>query len=81
MLGVIDRRLTVAIDIFAQGETACATVDVILEDVLDRLHVADALGFGSDVSVHPRRRVEWDYDGQGEVRVTIEVDIDYRIDT
>ena len=81
MLGVIDRKLTVAVDIFAQGETAGSTVDDLLEDVLDRLRVADALGLGSDVDVQPRRRVEWDYDGLGEVRVTVEVEIDYRIDT
>lgn len=81
VLGKTDRRLTVAIAVFASADTPDAGADSTLASCWSALAVANALGLGSDVQVDPAHEITWEWDDYDYVRATLRVTINYRTDT
>lgn len=78
MLGCTDATLSVAIAIYASGDTPDQAADETLSAVLGTLKADSTLGFGSDVQIQPARRVDWAFENYDDAEVTLRIDIQYR---
>ena len=80
-LGVEDSTLTVAIDVFAKGDTPDNAADSTLSAIWTALRATPDLGQGSDVQLLPRRTVQWDTEDYDYMRATLRVTYLYRTAT
>jgi hypothetical protein len=77
MLGRLDRRMTVAIHVFAKGDTPDSSADSTLEAAWSAIAAAAALNTG-DVQLEMSHAVEWDFEEIDHVRATLRVTLNYR---
>ena len=78
MLGCTDATLTVAIAIYAKGDTPDQAADSTLAAVLDALKPDSTLGLGSDIQVKPTRRIDWNFENYDDAEVILRLEITYR---
>lgn len=79
VLGVLDRRLRVAVSIFAEGPTPDAAADALLAAVWAALTADLQLGIGgTDVQLEPAHSISWEYAENDQVRATLFLAIAYR---
>jgi len=78
MLGVADATLTVAIEIYAQGDIPDQASDPVLEAVLSALKDDPTLGLGTDVQIKPGRHIDWAIENYDDSGVTLHINISYR---
>ena len=77
VLGQLDRRLTVAVDIYAKGDTPDNAADTDLAAAWAALSGAAALNTAG-VQIEQAHDIAWDYDDYDYVRATLRVTITYR---
>jgi hypothetical protein len=77
-LGAMDRRLTVAIAVLAQGDTPDSAADSVLSAAWAALYATPDLGQGSNVQLQPLHDVAWDFDDFDYARATLRVTYTYR---
>lgn len=80
-LGVTDRRLDVAIAVYANGDIPDNAADSTLAAAWAALYATPTLGLGSNVQLEPGHAVEWDFDDFDYVRAILRVTINYRTTT
>lgn len=81
VLGYMDRRLQVAIHVFAKGDTPDGAADATLSSVWYALYANPSLGLGSDVQIDPTHELEWDFEDYDHVRATLRITLNYRTQT
>ena len=78
VLGRMDRRLRIAISVYARGETPDSASDAVLAAAWAALALDPSLGQSSDVCLEQTHRVVWDIDDNDLVRATLTVTVGYR---
>jgi hypothetical protein len=81
VIGAEDSMLTVAIDVYAKGDTPDNAADATLSAVWSALRASIDLGQGANVQLMPRRSVSWDTEDYDMVRATLRVTYLYRTAT
>jgi hypothetical protein len=81
VLGVTDRRLVVAVDVYAKGDTPDTAADATLAAAWAALAAAPTLGLGTDVQLWPAHSIDWDFEDFDYARATLRVTYLYRTAT
>jgi hypothetical protein len=77
VLGVLDRRLTVGIAVYAKGDTPDNAADVTLAACWSSLFVTPGIAL-SDVQIEPSHVIEWDIEDYDYARATLRITVSYR---
>ncbi len=77
-LGVMDRRLTLGIDVYAKGDTPDNAADSTLDAVWAALAAAPNLGLGDGVQLDMSHSIEWGLDDYDHGRAQLRVAYTYR---
>jgi hypothetical protein len=78
VLSALDRRLTVAVSVYASGTTPDSAADDTLTSALTLLLADRTLGLGSNVQVLSVHELRWDFDNYEYARVVAMLQVDYR---
>ena len=78
MVGCVDSRLTVAIEVYAKGDIPEQAAETTLNQILGVMRLADPLGLGPDVQISHNRRITWNVDGYDDAQVVVLIEINYR---
>lgn len=81
VLGLMDRRISVGVDVYAKGDTPDNAADATLAAAWSALFAAPDLGLGSDVQIDPLHSIDWDFEDYDHVRATLRVTVIYRTAT
>ncbi len=77
MIGYSDATLTVAIEIYAHGDTPDQAADPVLSAVLGLLQ-ASSLGLPGNAQINPEIEYDWAVENYDDSGVTLHLDITYR---
>jgi hypothetical protein len=80
-LGAMDRRLTVSVQVLANGDTPDAAADSVLAAAWSALYATPDLGLGSDVQLDPAHEIAWDFEDYDYTRATLRVNYLFRTAT
>jgi len=78
LMGMIDRRLSVQIEIYAQGPVPDAAADSVLAGVWAALATNRNLGLAMDAFVEGEHDVGWEFAATDQVRATLTAYVNYR---
>lgn len=78
VLGYIDGLMTVAVIVYAAGDTPSASADATVGGVKALMTAGYDFGLGSNVQLLPGLTQEWDFENFDYVRVTLRYRVQYR---
>lgn len=78
LIGIGYRRLDIAIDVYASGDTPDTAADAVLAAAWAALAADPGLGLGSEVQLRMAHSIDWDFEEYDHVRATLRVTLDYR---
>ena len=78
VLGYIDRRLKVGIEVLAKGDTPDNAADATLAAAWAALAANPQLGLGSEVQLESEHAISWDFEDYDYVRATLTITCNYR---